>query len=237
MPPRYSGLGFFGNTSTSGSNISQWTVPFKQLFTGGKTVLIVNAITSDGKIYADTVYANSIIGDNPSPAEVRNGLSLDEQVIVYMESKPKWKQFNITTIDTYNVKGNPVYGPPHGFGLMQIDNPPASEEQLWNWKDNLNEGRSIFAQKKAGAAGYASRVKSGKTWYQDNSKRWHGSDPVPFSWYGEVSPTGKYILQVAYPNARDLNQGEELLKEAFQRYNGGAYWRWIPHLVGNLKSG
>ncbi|MFZ1081783.1 MAG: hypothetical protein WAO19_07645, partial [Candidatus Kryptoniota bacterium] len=239
LPPRYSGVGFFGNTSATGSNVSEWTVPFNGIFTGGKTLLIVNATTKEGKIHSDTVYANSIVGDNPlNPAEVKAGLSLEEQVIVYKESSPKWKQFNegSNNNDEYNVKGNPIYGPPGGFGLMQLDNPPASEAELWNWKDNLSAGTSLFAQEVAGAAGYANRVRSGKTWYQDNSKYWHASDPVPFSWYGEVSPSGNHILQVAYPNARDLNQGAELLKEAFQRYNGGAYWRWIPHLVGNSKS-
>ncbi len=193
--PRYSGIGFFGSTSTSGSNISQWPVPFNGLFTGGKTLLIVNAATIEGETYSDTVYANSIVGDNPlNSAEVKNGLSLEEQVLVYMESHPKWKQFNESTIDDYNLKGNPIYGPPHGFGLMQIDNPPASAAQLWNWKDNLSAGTSLFAEKKATALAHPAKVRK---------------------------------KGAAYSNATDFSS-EQMLTEAFQLYNGGYYWVWVP---------
>jgi hypothetical protein len=35
-------------------------------------------------------------------------------------------------------------------------------------------------------------------------------------------------LPIGYRNAADFNTEEQIMKETFQRYNGGAYWRWIP---------
>lgn len=233
LTPLYTGIEITGETISTGSTISQWTVPFNGKFTGGKTILIVNATTSENITFSDTVYINSIIGDNPSASEVKGGLSLEQQVLVYMESRPKWKQFNDNTRDSYNVHGNPIYGPPNGFGLMQIDTPPPTESELWNWKENLNAGIKLFSEKAAMAAGYANRVRLGRTWTKDTKLRWHPYDPVPFRWYGEVSKTGKYIRQIPYYNARELKQGEELMKDSFQRYNGGVYWKWVPDIPGN----
>jgi hypothetical protein len=45
----------------------------------------------------------------------------------------------------FNPKGYPIYGPPNGFGLSQIDNSPsATEMQLWNWQANIDGGKNIF---------------------------------------------------------------------------------------------
>ncbi len=226
LPPRYSGIGFFGSTTGTGSNISQWQVPFNSLFTGGKTVLIVNASTSEGKTFSDTVYTNSIIGLNPTLSEVKNGLSIQEQVIVYMESKPKWKQFNESTRDNYNKYGNPIYGPPHGFGLMQLDKIPpngrrTTEDELWNWRANRATGVNILQQKYDLATKYGRDIRNGTV---------YGNQPAPYSWY---SYKGR---KIKYSNATDLTTDEQLWKEAFHGYRGGVYWRWKPRNPGDPTS-
>ena len=217
-----------GTTTASGSGVTTWSVPFENIFRGGKVTLTVNATTAEGKTYAATVSPNSVIGDNPSASEARSGVDLKLQVLMYKETR--FRQFD--------GRGYPFYGPGKkgGYGICQPDNPVANEQELWNWKDNRDRGSQILAGKAALAAGYAGRVRNGKTWYKDPSNKWRANDAVPFRWYGEVSPTGKYIRQIPYPNARDLQQGEELLKETFQRYNGGHYWRWMPDIIGNSTS-
>ncbi len=219
---------YIGSTTGSGSNITIWNVPFDNIFRGGKVTLTLKAITDAGKTYPAMVSPNSIVGENPSPSDARAGVDLSLQVLMYKESR--FRQFD--------SKGYPLYGPGKngGYGICQPDNPVANEQELWNWKDNRDKGSQILAKKAALAAGYAVRIRNGRTWQKDASDRWQANDPVPFGWYGEISPTGKYIRQIPYPNARDLQQGEELQKETFQRNNGGHYWRWMPDIKGNSES-
>ena len=35
---------------------------------------------------------------------------------------------------------NPSNPTAYGFGLMQLDNPPATSRHIWHWQDNLDEG-------------------------------------------------------------------------------------------------
>lgn len=229
LPPRHTGRKFTGQTTATGSAVSGWTVPFNTLFTGGKTELIVNATTSEGKSYKDTVNANSILGKNPSPNQIRSGLTVPQQVIVYMESYPKWYQFNESTRNSYNKDGNPIYGPPQGYGLMQLDNDPAATEQdLWKWQTNLNDGLSKFKNFLTAASRYATRVNNGKTWYKLPNGEWKPYDPVAKFWYGHF--IGGTYVPIPYSNAASLTS-DQILQEAFQRYNGGAYWRWYPDQI------
>lgn len=226
LPPRYSGIGFYGQTSTTGSAVSQWAVPFNTLFTGGKTLLIVTAKTNDGKKYADTLYANLILGKNPSLEDIKKlGVSPAGETIMTLENS-NWHQFNESETLPYNRDGYPIYGPPHGFGLMQLDNGPSpSEQDLWNWQTNLNDGLSKFHSMLKSAAGYATRVEEGTARYQDSDSNWVVNDPVSIHWYGHW--VGKDYVETPYSNAGSLT-GDQVLREAFQRYNGGAYWRWYP---------
>ena len=76
----WSGSYTFKQTAiVAGSSVTKWTVPFNNIFRGGKVALTVKATTSEGKIYSDTLKPNSIIGDNPSPSEARSGVELSCQ--------------------------------------------------------------------------------------------------------------------------------------------------------------
>lgn len=80
-----------------------------------------------------------ILGDNPSKATVRTALgSLDLQVIAYKESRLK----------QFDNAGLPLWGPPNGFGVMQLDNPRPTGRQLWDWKQNTSGAASLLATKK-----------------------------------------------------------------------------------------
>lgn len=80
----------------------------------------------------------SIRGDNPSKSAVKTALrEVRLQVIAYMESR--FRQFDVT--------GLPLFGPPNGFGIMQIDNPPATARQVWDWRSNVAAGVALIARK------------------------------------------------------------------------------------------
>lgn len=80
-----------------------------------------------------------ILADNPSKSDVKASLgSIELQVIAYKESR--FKQFDNTSL--------PLFGPPNGFGVMQLDNPRPTARQLWDWRQNIAGGVALFQQKK-----------------------------------------------------------------------------------------
>jgi hypothetical protein len=81
---------------------------------------------------------SSIRGTNPSKDEIRAQLgSIPAQVRAYKESR--FRQFGPNEM--------PLFGPPRGFGVMQIDNPPATARQIWSWKENVDAGLALIAAK------------------------------------------------------------------------------------------
>jgi len=110
-------------------------------------------------VNADKVYTDDepnifrVKGFNPDKEVVKSKLTLQEQVLAYLESSPKWTQFH--------DNGFPGFGADHGFGIMKVD-PPSDDEQIWNWSANIAEGLDRFNnQKLTSARGYAKRIRLG----------------------------------------------------------------------------
>jgi len=38
----------------------------------------------------------------------------------------------------------PIFGPPHGYGYGQLDNPKATDDQVWSFLDNIRGSVKIF---------------------------------------------------------------------------------------------
>ena len=117
------------------------------------------------------------------------------------------------------------------YGCMSVS---PSIGEIWDWKENVNSGIIIFKDKLLKAENYAKRVREGKTWqwYFDQSigkRRRTYNDPLNghYEWYPEGVP---------YTNATDFSN-EQLLKEMFQRYVSGVYWRWEIQNPKDLNSG
>jgi hypothetical protein len=207
---------FPGTTESTNSEVSSWKIDWSSKTRGGdKITLDVTAIAGGVKYKKTVNLAFKILGLNPSPADVRNELTIEEQVVAYKESR--FRQF-------INNNDFPIFGPLHGYGLMQLDYPRATDEQVWNWKSNRSAGKKLFNEKKNLAKSYSARIIRGKTWFYKNNKQ-KQYDPIGqhFDWY-----------PCAYSNANALNENE-ILKEAFQRYQGGngnvgVYWRWKPYI-------
>ena len=88
-----------------------------------------------------------------------------------------------------------------GAGIMQIT--PASDDEIWNWKVNIDDGIRIFNAKLSDAVGYPARV-AVKTHGELNAakNRLHLTSVV-------IEPFGP----------------DRIVREAIQRYNGGVLYR------------
>lgn len=126
-----------------------WIPDFKNVIAGGNLTIKVKAVI-DGKEYQDSITCY-IRGKNPDKETVKDTLgTLILQVICYKEAYPKWQQFDDS--------GLPVFGPPSGFGLMQLD-PPSSSDQIWSWLKNVQEGKSRWREKIAMSKYHVKQVK------------------------------------------------------------------------------
>lgn len=126
-----------------------WIPDFKNVVAGGNLTIKVKAVI-DGKEYQDSITCY-IRGKNPDKETVKDTLgTLILQVICYKEAYPKWQQFDDS--------GLPVFGPPSGFGLMQLD-PPSSSDQIWSWLKNVQEGKSRWQEKIAMSKYHVKQVK------------------------------------------------------------------------------
>jgi hypothetical protein len=208
---------FPGNTTAKNSEVSPWPIGWNGKIRGGDEITLDVTAAAGGKVYDQTINHGFIIkGTRLDPSIVKSGLSLPQQVMVYLESSPKWQQFK--------ADGFPSFGAPHGYGLVQLDNIPpsgrhASDDEVWNWKLNRATGVDVLQQKYNLAARYGRDIRTG-TVLRDQ--------PVPRSWY--IDPkTGKTMK---YQHATDLTTDEQLWKEAFHGYRGGVYWRWKPIVPG-----
>ena len=141
---------FPGNTVASNSDVSSWVVNWREITRGGDEITLDVTATAGGKVYDKTVNHGFKIGGLNDKQIFKSELTLEEQVIAYLESR--FKQFT--------SKGDfPVWGTPRGYGIMQLDTPPATDEEVWNWRENIAEGKARFAQKKSVASAQPSKVK------------------------------------------------------------------------------
>ena len=90
------------------------------------------------RVHTNDSISGLILGDNPPPDVIRAELGdLRLQVIAYLESR--FRQFD--------AQGHPLWGPPNGFGVMQLDNPAPSAREIWDWRANVTAGKQLFQAK------------------------------------------------------------------------------------------
>jgi hypothetical protein len=206
---------YTGQTTGENSNVTILPITWGSLIRGGDEITL--HVAAVGGTHSKEVTLKNpfrIVGLNPSKQEIRAELTLEEQVLAYLESG--FRQFR-------QNRDFPLWGKPDGWGIMQVD-PPSNDDQLWDWTKNVAEGKRRFQQDKVRLARtYAERVRNGTTWYfykdkKDGRIKRGYTDPLDghWEWY-----------EVAYKNADDLSV-DELVSEMFQRYNGGVYMRWEP---------
>jgi hypothetical protein len=93
---------------------------------------------SPNHAHANDSISGLILGDNPPKDLIRAELGDPRlQVIAYLESR--FRQFD--------AQGHPLWGPPNGFGVMQLDNPAPNAREIWDWKANVAAGEQLFQAK------------------------------------------------------------------------------------------
>ncbi|MBN2105120.1 hypothetical protein JW835_13860 [bacterium] len=190
LPTRTERHIFQGNSTAMNANPTTWNQNNDNIFIGGDVSIHVLAEADKQYIY-DASNIRRIKGENPTPEQARAGVGLEIQVIMYHESR--FRQFN--------SNGNPLYGPPGGYGIGQIDNPPATVHELWNWPANRSRCIAVFNEKRNWGLGYPGRLRN-------------------LAQSGQLPP--------CYLNVTEFTTNEQILKEAFQLYNRGHQWQWIP---------
>lgn len=200
---------YAGHATGENSQVMILPITCETLMRGGDEVTL--HVVAVGGVHRKEVTLQNpfrIVGLNPSKQEIRAELTLEEQVLAYLESR--FRQFK-------QNRDFPLWGDPDGWGIMQVD-PPSNDDQLWNWRVNVQEGKRRFQQDKVRLArSYAERVRNGTTWKEDRTGI-HYTDPI--------KPNKDWYIR-PYKNAEDLSD-DELISEMFQRYNGGVYLRWEP---------
>jgi hypothetical protein len=135
-------------------DIVEIKIPWGEEIIGGdKVVLQLMAVTNQGIFKSKIENPFKILGKNPSIQAVKEGLTLQLQIIVYKETgsaEGKWNHFYSS--------GYPIFGPPHGYGLMQLDTPNTAQ-QYWNWKENKTEGISRLQVKYEMANAFYNRLR------------------------------------------------------------------------------
>ena len=115
-----------------------------------KAAATVRNLETDETIEHEIASVSSIRGSNPSVRDVKERLGdLDLQVMAFQESR--FAQFKFD--------GLPLFGVPNGYGIMQLDNPPATASQIWDWQTNIDAGIALFAVKGEDAVTYPGRVR------------------------------------------------------------------------------
>lgn len=185
-------------------------IPGPNLFEGGTAAISIDDDIGD----SDTI--NFIIaGQNPSTTAIRGAL---------LSLNPPWFFGKLLTQESSNQQFvgraglwnyTPLYGPPDGFGLTQLDgkspllpdgSQKLSDEVLWNWLDNLTEGVGFVWTFQSHAYGWI----SGQT---SQAAQAGISAPFEYAQYGTCQPM--YWTGTGQTGIQDA--------EWMVEYNGGYY--------------
>ena len=176
-------------------------------FVGGEATLTYKL---DGG--PEITFPFEIQGLNPTQATVRAELaSLRHHLIAWKEGR--FQQFQtLADFTAFWTQGplSVLRSGDNGFGIMQLTSGTIPKNELWNWKDNANEGESRADAFTASALIYNDQVQQGLPW--DSNTGHQGTGPPNEG--------------IAFPDAPEFTQ-DELDLETWARYNSGLrYHDW-----------
>lgn len=231
-----SGIYPFPAVSVNNSEVAlihlDWPEVNEQIRGGDSVIVILEAETESGHYFKNImVKPFAIKGTNPDKTTIRNKLASiagSEMMGSYSLAHILQAICHHESGGTYQFKqdGLPVFGDPKGYGLMMPD--PAADEMVWNWIENIKGGMIRYREKERFAKQYNTYLKTG------NIDRF-GKVMHPMTgpqkrehWYEIVVDEEKKLYKTgSYNNVPPL-EGEQLLLDMLQSYNGGAYCQWVP---------
>lgn len=123
-----------GTTDITGNG--DWTPEWGDLFAGGEVKVYVTAVVDSVEAKGDKK-GYEIRGTNPANGDVNATLGGFPATNIAC-----WESMH--TLDQFTAAEWPLFGAPNGWGIMQLDNPPAqcplTERVIWNWRDNTAMG-------------------------------------------------------------------------------------------------
>lgn len=110
-----------------------WKADLGEILGGTLTI----EVTAGSERFKRSVF---VVGTNPSKAEVEAHIATIPDLkgfAALLEQESRCKNF-------INADGEPVVAFDKGFGMTQITNPAPSYVQVWDWKQNISAGSSLY---------------------------------------------------------------------------------------------
>jgi len=169
----------FSKTATFASDTKTWLVDLTQVIGGTLTV----KVKTTKEAFKRSIY---ILGKNPDESRVTALLATLEDVKGFeklLAQESKFKNF-------INADGYPVVAFDGGYGMTQMTNPAPTFEQVWNWKENVKGGATLYKSKQAIAKKYLSKQQRTytdeqlklETWSLWNGGNYHVWDETVKAW-------------------------------------------------------
>ncbi|WDD91084.1 hypothetical protein Bsp3421_000978 [Burkholderia sp. FERM BP-3421] len=167
----------FSETGSFTSNDTIWEARLNERIIGGKLSVEVKAGAAE---FRRTVF---ILGKNPSKDDVLTYLKAIPNTVGFeliLEKESRFKNF-------INADSEPVVAGDEGYGMTQMTNPAPSYEQVWNWKENIKAGASLYQQKQREAInGFKGLPYTDDQLKRETFARWNGG-----SYYEANKTTGQ----------------------------------------------
>jgi hypothetical protein len=137
-----------------------YLIPFSQVRGGVLTVKVSVRVGTNPPITAASS-GLTVVGTNPSATQIR------AQANAVGASKVRFRKQmrQESSLEQFRSTGWPKYSGDNlgGVGLCQITRPAPTADQVWNWKENVRAGWSLYLEKERIARSYPVTVRSGAT--------------------------------------------------------------------------
>lgn len=163
---RGSKLKTFKETGSFESSDKFWVASLDKVL-GGTLTVEVKAGTETFRRSA------KIKGKNPAQADVEALLTTLQDTDGFSKILAQESRFK----NFIDADGEPIVAFDHGYGMTQMTNPAPSYEQVWNWKENVKGGVSLYQQKQKAAKTYLGQAGRSYTAEQlrlETWSRWNG---------------------------------------------------------------
>lgn len=137
-----------------------YVIPFTQVRGGVLTVTVSVRVGTAPPITAASA-GLTVIGTNPSSTQIRAHASAVGANKVRFRKQMRQE----SSLAQFRSSGWPKYSGDNlgGVGLCQITRPAPTPDQVWNWKDNVRAGWTLYLEKERIARAYPVSVRGGAT--------------------------------------------------------------------------
>jgi hypothetical protein len=132
---------------------NQWTIPFSQV-RGGNLSIAVTVMIGSTLLQAQSDKLE-ITGTNPSTTALAPVAPANDAFRKLMQLESGLQQFRSPGCPKFSGDN---YG---GVGICQITKPRPTDDQVWNWKENVKAGWQIYREKETIAGRYPANVRNG----------------------------------------------------------------------------